>query len=99
MSSLGLTPFKSALAFEIFANVVSLPSLLLNPDSALSLLVANPAQITPATRSLTQWFGGVVAFVTVPLILSWSEPKSPNDAQAGFRRARPILLWGPGRLF
>lgn len=96
-SILGLTPFKAALAFEIFANIVSLPSLILHPEAALTFLTTSSSQITPAARSLTQWFGGVFAFLTVPLILSWAEPKTPNDAQAGFRRATYITM-GAGEI-
>lgn len=82
-SILGLTPFKAALTFESLANIVSLPSLLLDPNTVLDLLTTSPTQRTTAARSLTQWFGGVMVF-TVPLIVSWVESKSPNDAQAGF---------------
>ena len=50
--------FKTALIFEILANLSSIPALLFKPDYALSFLVTGPAQITPATRTLAQWFGG-----------------------------------------
>lgn len=92
MTSLGLTPFKGALAFEIFANVISLPSLLLKPDSALAMLVKGASEITPAARTLTQWLGGFVAALTIPLILSWPDPKTTTDSQVGFRRATYITM-------
>ncbi|KAI5362803.1 hypothetical protein Slin15195_G101840 [Septoria linicola] len=97
MASLGLTPFKTAVALEIAGNLASLPALLLNPDYALSFLVTGPSQITPATRTLAQWFGGLVAGLTIPLLLSYPTPASgpAGDAQRGFRRATYIALAGP----
>ncbi|GIZ41483.1 hypothetical protein CKM354_000478600 [Cercospora kikuchii] len=97
MASLGLTPFKAAVAFEIIANLISLPSLIWKPDHGLSFLVRGPAQITPATRTLAQWFGGLVAGLTVPLVLSYASPAPgpAGDAQRGFRRATYLALAGP----
>ncbi|KAK4618214.1 hypothetical protein CLAFUW4_12067 [Fulvia fulva] len=100
MASLGLTPFRLALLAEILGNISSLPSLLLNPDIALHIILKSPTLITPATRVLTRIFGGVVAGLTIPLILSWPNPRSGNagEQQRGFRKAA-YLVQGTGEVF
>ncbi|EME40878.1 hypothetical protein DOTSEDRAFT_74435 [Dothistroma septosporum NZE10] len=100
MGSLGLTRFRTALAFEILGNFSSIPSLLFYPDIALHIILKHPSLITPATRALTRIFGGVVAGLTIPLILSWPNPKPGNagDEQRGFRKAA-YLVQGTGEVF
>ncbi|KAM3424416.1 hypothetical protein BST61_g6421 [Cercospora zeina] len=92
---------STAIAIELLANIVSLPSLLSNPDHALSFLVRDPAQITPATRTLAQWFGGLIAGLTVPLAMSYATPAPgpAGNAQRGFRRATYLALAGPEVVF
>lgn len=51
-------------------NVASAIPMILNPDYMLSFMVKGSAHITPSTRSLTQWMGGLVLGMTVPLVLS-----------------------------
>ena len=87
--------FRVALIVESIANLGMLPAFVLNPDQALSQIVANPLQVTPATRTLTAWFGGMLAALTVPLLLSFPNPAPGNagQVQVGFRRAT-YMTWG-----
>lgn len=88
MSSLGLSPFRIALLFEICGNISTLPALFIRPDFVLGMLVDGPHQITPAARTLTQVLGCIVATLTVPLILAWPNPKAgaAGEQQRGLRK-------------
>lgn len=91
----GLSPFQTALAFEISGNALPLPFLLLSPDKVLTYILANPAlHITPATRHLLQWNGTFLAAFTVPLVLSWAKPAPgpKGDMQRGVRRCTYTML-------
>ncbi|CZT24057.1 uncharacterized protein RCC_09774 [Ramularia collo-cygni] len=86
--------FRTAVILEILANISSIIPLILNPDFALSFLVTGPSQITPATRTLARYFGGFVATITVPLLLSIPTPAPgpAGEAQRGTRRTTYLTL-------
>ena len=56
MSINGVRLFRYALLAESAVNIASVIPMLLAPETFLSFLVKGPNQITPATKSLTQWF-------------------------------------------
>jgi hypothetical protein len=84
----GVRLFRYALLAESAINIVSAIPIILAPDFALSFLVASPAQITPATRALAQWFGAITLGLTAPLLLS--VPHVPRAA-SGRRMAYTTL--------
>lgn len=55
MSFNGVRSFRYALLFEISANIPGIIACVFFPEQTLSYLVKGPNQITPATKSLTQW--------------------------------------------
>lgn len=56
MSFNGTRLFRYAVLSEIAANLSAIIPMLLAPETVLSYVVKGPVQITPATKSLTQWF-------------------------------------------
>lgn len=70
---------RSLLLGESIVNVGTTLQLILAPHYFLSFLVKGPAQITPATRTLTQWFGGAVVLATAPLLLAYPDP-GPDES-------------------
>ena len=89
--------FRSALLIESAINVSSMFPLILNPDYCLSFLVRGPSQITPATTSLMQWFGGMIVLATAPLLLSYPEPGSGESASVVTARRRiTYMMMGTG---
>jgi hypothetical protein len=55
MSFNGARTFRTALLFEIGANLTGIIPCIFYPETTLSYLVKGPNQITPATKSLVQW--------------------------------------------
>lgn len=88
MSSAGNHIFRSALLIEAAANISTIFPMLLSPDYMLSWLVKGPAQITPAAKSLTQWFGAIIVLATAPLLLAYPEPASGESANNVTARRR-----------
>ena len=88
MASPGNRIFRSALLVESAANISTIVPMILYPDYVLSWLVKGPAQITPAAKTLTQWFGGLVVLATAPLLLSYPEPSSGESAGSVTARRR-----------
>lgn len=84
----GVRLFRYALITEATMNLASAVPMILNPDYMLSFMVKGPAQITPFTRTMTQWLGGIVIGMTVPLVLSI--PHVPR-APAGRRMTYTML--------
>lgn len=74
-TTLGLTPFRCALAFEIFANLSALPLTLYSPSTALNI-IGSPSPNNPTAILLTQYFGAMISALTMPLILSWPNPET-----------------------
>lgn len=73
MSFNGVRLFRYALLAEIGANISSIIPMLLAPETVLTYLVKGPNHITPATKSLTQWF----ASHTSPNLSCPSHPSPP----------------------
>ncbi|KAI6844699.1 hypothetical protein KC327_g3834 [Hortaea werneckii] len=96
----GTRLFRYALLGEAAINIASAIPIILNPDSILKLLVRGPTMINPATRTLTQWFGGLTLALTVPILLSYPNPHasrgSSSDVMA--RRRTTYLTLGAGEL-
>ena len=88
MASTGSRIFRSALLIESAANISSIVPMILYPDYVLSWLVKGPAQITPAAKTLTQWFGGIIVLATAPLLLSYPEASSGESASSVTARRR-----------
>jgi hypothetical protein len=84
----GVRLFRYALLAESAINIASGIPIILAPEFALSFLLEGPAQITPATKALAQWFGAITLGLTVPLLLS--VPHVPRAA-AGRRMAYTTL--------
>jgi len=86
--------FRTAVLLEILANISSIIPLVYSPDYALSYLVSGPSQITPATRTLARYFGGFVATITIPLLLSIPQPAPgpAGEAQRATRRTTYLTL-------
>ncbi|KAK3072187.1 hypothetical protein LTR53_007294 [Teratosphaeriaceae sp. CCFEE 6253] len=93
MSFNGVRLFRYALIFEMSANMIGIIPLLFAPETALSLLVKGPNQITPATKSLMQWhvptfltdpeFGVIfLTAFTLPLALCYPNP-APSRSKTG----------------
>jgi Trk-type K+ transport system membrane component len=80
--------YRSTLLFESAANIATCFQMIIDPETSLTNLVKDAAQITPATKSLTQWVGGVMVLTAVPLLLSY-----PENAPAGEIRARRKLTY------
>lgn len=75
----GVRMFRYALVAEATLNLASVVPMLIDPSYILSWLVESPEHITPASCSLVQWCGCVVAGLTVPLILSVPHtPEAPT---------------------
>ncbi|KAK4540513.1 hypothetical protein LTR36_009151 [Oleoguttula mirabilis] len=81
MSFNGVRLFRYAVLGEIALNLASIAPMLLLPETVLSYIVKGPNQITPATKSLTQWFGAVVIALTVPLALSYPNPRPSQGGE------------------
>ena len=92
MSSNGNRIFRSALLIESAANISTIIPMLLYPDYVLSWLVKGPAQVTPAARTLTQWFGATLVLATAPLLLSYPEAASGESASNVTARRRLTYL-------
>ncbi|KAI6973750.1 hypothetical protein KC332_g4718 [Hortaea werneckii] len=96
----GTRLFRYALLGEAAINIASAIPIILNPDNILKLLVRGPTMINPATRTLTQWFGGLTLALTVPILLSYPNPHasrgSSSDVMA--RRRTTYLTLGAGEL-
>ncbi|KAI6796990.1 hypothetical protein KC363_g3214 [Hortaea werneckii] len=96
----GTRLFRYALLGEAAINIASAIPIILNPDSMLKFLVRGPTMINPATRTLTQWFGGLTLALTVPILLSYPNPHpsrgSSSDVMA--RRRTTYLTLGAGEL-
>lgn len=88
MTSNSNSIFRSALLVESAVNIASMFPMILNPEQPLSFLVQGPSQITPATKSLMQWFGGIIALATAPLLLSYPEPGPGQSASVVTARRR-----------
>ena len=86
MSLNGNRVFKNALLFESAANIGSIFGFILLPEFSLSCLVDGPSQITPAGKSLMQWFGAVIVVATAPLLLSY--PEAGQSASVVIARRR-----------
>ena len=71
--------FRGALLGESAVNIGSMIPMILAPEAALSYLVKGPSQITPATKTMMQWFGGLIVLATAPLLLSYPNPSSDDD--------------------
>ena len=93
--------FKTALIFEILANLSSIPALLFKPDYALSFLVTGPAQITPATRTLAQWFGGKHLDSSISISQTLSNSHAPRSRSRSHTPSSPLPsvseAWTSGR--
>ena len=95
MSLNGPSIFRSALLFESAANIGSIFPMILAPETSLSYLVKGPSQITPATKSLMQWVGGLLVLATAPLLLSHPEPSSGQTAgEVTARRRLTYMVMG-----
>lgn len=92
MSSTGNRIFRSTLLIESAANISAIFPMVLYPEYVLSWLVRGPAQITPAAKSLTQLFGGILVLATAPLLLSYPEPASGESASNVTARRRLSYL-------
>jgi hypothetical protein len=88
MASSSNRVFRLALLTESAANISTIVPMILYPDYVLSWLVKGPAQITPAAKTLTQWFGGLIVLATAPLLLSYPEPSSGESASSVTARRR-----------
>lgn len=99
MSSSGRQIFRNALLAESAINIASLFPIILSPESVLSYLVRGPSQITPATKTLTQWFGCVIVMSTAPLLYSYPEPTLGQSAgEVTARRQAAYMTLGAGEL-
>ena len=58
-STTGSSIFRSLLLTEALTTFPPAIYVLLNPDYILNKLVTSPAEITPLSRTLTQWFSCV----------------------------------------
>jgi len=56
MSVNGVRLFRYALLFEMGANMVGIIPALFTPEAALRFMLKDPSQITPATKTLMQWY-------------------------------------------
>ncbi|KAK5112636.1 hypothetical protein LTR62_003951 [Meristemomyces frigidus] len=98
MSSSGPRLFRSALLFEITANSIGFLPAIFAPETVLSFLLKSPAMMTPATKSLMQWFGVLIATgFTLPLILCYPQPGSANVDIVAWRRLT-YLMFGAGEM-
>lgn len=86
MSSPNTSIFRTLLLAESAANIGSIIPALFAPELALSYLVRGPSQITPATKSLMQLFGGFVVLATAPLLLSYLEERQSVEQVIAKRR-------------
>ncbi|KAK3051955.1 hypothetical protein LTR09_006909 [Extremus antarcticus] len=86
MSSPNTSIFRTLLLAESAANIGSIIPALFAPELALSYLVRGPSQITPATKSLMQLFGGLVVLATAPLLLSYLEERQSVEQVIAKRR-------------
>ncbi|KAI7352804.1 hypothetical protein KC354_g11823 [Hortaea werneckii] len=96
----GTRLFRYALLGEAAGNIASAIPMILNPDSILRLLVRGPTMINPATRSFTQWFGGMTLALTVPILLSYPNPhpKQGSSSDVMARRRTTYFTLGAGEL-
>ncbi|KAI7236318.1 hypothetical protein KC330_g3813 [Hortaea werneckii] len=96
----GTRLFRYALLGEAAGNIASAIPMILNPDSILRLLVRGPTMINPATRTLTQWFGGMTLALTVPILLSYPNPhpKEGSSSDVMARRRTTYFTLGAGEL-
>ncbi|KAI7112219.1 hypothetical protein KC343_g16694 [Hortaea werneckii] len=96
----GTRIFRYALLGEAAINIAGAIPIILNPDSMLKLLVRGPTMINPATRTLTQWFGGLTLALTVPILLSYPNPHPSrgSSSEVMARRRTTYLTLGAGEL-
>ncbi|KAI6815177.1 hypothetical protein KC332_g10769 [Hortaea werneckii] len=96
----GTRLFRYALLGEAAINIAGAIPIILNPDSMLKLLVRGPTMINPATRTLTQWFGGLTLALTVPIVLSYPNPHPSrgSSSEVMARRRTTYLTLGAGEL-
>ncbi|KAI7282174.1 hypothetical protein KC345_g3674 [Hortaea werneckii] len=96
----GTRLFRYALLGEAAINIAGAIPIILNPDSMLKLLVKGPTMINPATRTLTQWFGGLTLALTVPILLSYPNPHPSrwSSSEVMARRRTTYLTLGAGEL-
>ena len=71
LSNNGSPIFRSALAFEICANLVGAASFILAPRWTLSLVVLPGVALTPLSVTFFQWLGGVTLALSTPLALAY----------------------------
>ncbi|KAI6864708.1 hypothetical protein KC338_g5332 [Hortaea werneckii] len=100
MSFNGTRLFRYALLGEAAINIAGAIPIILNPDSMLKLLVRGPTMINPATRTLTQWFGGLTLALTVPILLSYPNPHPSrgSSSEVMARRRTTYLTLGAGEV-
>ncbi|WPH04513.1 Hypothetical protein R9X50_00740500 [Acrodontium crateriforme] len=92
MSSTGHSIYRAALVLEMIGNLGSVPSWILDQETALRFLVRGPSGITPVSKSFAQWFGGIVFALTIPLIMAFP---SSGDRQVVIAR-RQLTYWTLG---
>ena len=101
------SPIRFAFLLEATLNLFTLP-LITHPRPTLSLLLANPSHITPATILFARFFGGIVVFgLTSALLIGATntrngiESRRPTYVLLGLGEAAliPVLLaeLGKGR--
>ncbi len=83
--------FRTTLLGEAAANIGSIVHMFLAPEAVLSYLVNNNLQITPSTRSLTQWIGALIVLATAPLLLSYTEDGTRAEILAKRRLTYQIM--------
>ncbi|KAK5121726.1 hypothetical protein LTR85_004601 [Meristemomyces frigidus] len=98
MSFNGVRLFRYALLGEIAANLTGIVPMLFAPETVLSYLATGPNQITPATKSLTQWFAAVVVALTIPLAVSYPNPRPSQGGEPHIPHWRRLtyMLLGAG---
>jgi len=98
------TIIRYAMAIEAAFNVLGAAGVVLAPRSILSFMASSPSQITPLAVTFTQWIGGMVVALTVPLMLCLPNTRRAVESRtttywalaAGEGFLVPMFLWQMG---